>query len=127
MKRAGEFLGKALGGLDGSEAGFAWLSSTWPTIVGATLAAHTQPVRCSGKCLELSADGKAWQQPLESMKSELCNRINVAWGGPLVGKVKFVAPTPARAAPGRFAHSSPARISHEMDNEHIPFIRHRRA
>jgi|ERR1039458_131592 predicted nucleic acid-binding Zn ribbon protein len=126
MKRAGEFLGKVLGSLDRPEAGLAWLSSTWPTIVGNALAAHTRPVRCGGKCLELSADGKAWQQQLEGMRRELCDRINQAWGGSLVREVKFVAHTHAIGIPGS-ASPGPARMSHEINNEHIPFIRRRRA
>jgi predicted nucleic acid-binding Zn ribbon protein len=127
MKRAGEFLGKVLGGLDRPEAGLAWLSSTWPTIVGKALAAHTRPVRCSGHCLELSADGEAWQLQLENLKRELCDRINQAWGGSLVREVKFVAHTRAICAPHGLAGPGPGPISHEMDNEHIPFIRRRRA
>jgi predicted nucleic acid-binding Zn ribbon protein len=132
MKRAGEFLGKVLGSLDRPEAGLAWISGTWPTIVGAALAAHTRPVRCGGKCLELSADGEGWQQQLESMKRELCDRINQAWGGSLVREVKFVTQTCAICAPAGSTKLSttgpgPARISHEIDNAHIPFIRRRRA
>jgi len=116
MERAGEFLGKVLRRLDRPEAALAWLSSAWPSIVGKALAAHTRPVRCAGGCLDLTADGKAWQQQLESMQRELCGRINQAWGGSLVREVKFVS-----AKPG------PAGLRHEYDNEHIPFIRRRRA
>ncbi|HXQ27467.1 MAG TPA: DUF721 domain-containing protein [Candidatus Acidoferrales bacterium] len=116
MERAGEFLGKTLRRLDRPEAGLAWLASAWPTVVGKALAAHTRPVRCSGGCLELETDGKPWQRQLETMKRELCGRINQTWGGKLVGDVKFVS-----ARPG------PKRIAREADNDHIPFIRRRRA
>lgn len=116
MERAGDFLGKALRRLDRPEAALAWLSSAWPSIVGKALAAHTQPVRCSAGFLELAADGKAWQQQLETVKRELCGRVNQAWGGTLVREVKFVP-----AKPGL------KRLPREADNEHIPFIRRRRA
>jgi predicted nucleic acid-binding Zn ribbon protein len=116
MERAGEFLGRVVRRLGRPEAALAWLTSTWPTIVGKALAAHTRPVRCDANCLELTADGKAWQSQIESMQREVCARINQAWGGNLVRQVKVVA-----------AHPGPRRISHEADNEHIPFIRRRRA
>jgi Dna[CI] antecedent, DciA len=129
MERAGDFLGKVLGSIEQPGAGLAWLSSTWPTIVGKSLAAHTRPVRCGGKCLELSADSKAWQQQVETMKRELCDRINRSWGGSLVREVKFVAHTHVMNTSGNLAGSrpGPARISHEFDNQHLPFIRRRRA
>ena len=50
------------------------------------------------------------------MRRELCGRINQAWGGSLVREVKLAA-----ASPG------PKRLPREADNEHIPFIRRRRA
>jgi predicted nucleic acid-binding Zn ribbon protein len=125
MKRAGEFLGKVLGGLGRPEAGLAWLSSAWPTIVGKALAAHTRPLRCAGHCLVVSAEGEAWQRELENLKRELCDRINRAWGGSLVREVKFVAQTRASSDPHGLG--GPGPISHEMDNQHIPFIRRRRA
>lgn len=116
MERAGEILGKALRRLNRPEAVLAWLSSAWPSIVGKALAAHTRPLRCSAGCLELAADGQAWQQQLENMTRELCGRINHAWGGTLVREVKFVAAKPGLKRPPR-----------ETDNEHTPFIRRRRA
>jgi len=116
MERASDILGSALRRLDSPEAGLAWLSGSWTSIIGPTLAAHTRPVRCSAGCLELAAEGKAWQQQLENMQRELCPRINQAWGGHLVREVKFVAANPGLKRP-----------PHEADNEHTPFIRRRRA
>jgi predicted nucleic acid-binding Zn ribbon protein len=114
MERAGDFLGKVMRRLDRSEASLAWLSSAWPTIVGKALASHTRPMRCGGGLLELTADGKPWQQQLESMKREISGRINQAWGANLVREVRFVASKPG-----------PEQISCEVDNEHTPFIRRR--
>jgi predicted nucleic acid-binding Zn ribbon protein len=95
------------------EAALAWLTSAWPSVVGSTLAAHTRPVRCGSGCLEVSADGKAWQKQLEAMKGEFCAQVNCSWGGNLVREVKFVA------KPG-------PHVSHELDNNHLPFVRRRR-
>jgi predicted nucleic acid-binding Zn ribbon protein len=125
MDRIGEFLGKALHRMDRPEAAIAWLSSAWPTIVGKALSEHARPLRCQSGSLELAADGKPWQQQLESMKREICFRINQAWGGKLISEVKFTSGSdsfaPRNSAPG------PSRTSLENDNEHIPFIRRRRA
>lgn len=98
------------------EAAVAWLSGVWPSVVGKTLAAHTRPVRCHAGCLEIAADDKPWQNQIEQMQREFCAQVNKAWGATLVREVKFVA-----AKPG------PRHISHELDNEHTPFIRKRRA
>jgi hypothetical protein len=50
------------------------------------------------------------------MHREIRDRINQAWGGTLVREVKFVA-----AKPG------PRKIPRELDNNHTPFLRRRRA
>lgn len=109
-------MGKVVRRLGRPEAALAWLASSWPTIVGRNLAAHTRPVRCDDHCLELTADAPTWQTQLEQMQRELCARINQAWGGTLVREVKFVTPKPG-----------PRKISRESDNSHTPFIRRRRA
>jgi predicted nucleic acid-binding Zn ribbon protein len=113
MERAGTFLGGALRRMRRSEAVLAWLTSAWPTVVGSTLAAHTRPVRCGAGCLEIAADGVAWQKQIEAMQHEFCAQVNCSWGGDLVREVKFVT------KPG-------AHISHELDNNHTPFVRRRR-
>jgi len=115
MDRAGEILGKVVRRIDRPEAALAWLTGSWTTIVGETLAAHTRPVRCQSGCLEVAADGKGWRKQLESMKREFCGRVNQAWGGNLICEIKFVA-----AKPG------PKRVPRELDNEHTPFVRKRR-
>jgi predicted nucleic acid-binding Zn ribbon protein len=111
MERVGEILSGALRRLRNPEAALAWLSGAWPLIVGKSLATHTRPVRCTAGCLQLTADGTAWQQQLEIMKHALCVRINRAWGASLVRELKFV---PARPIATR-----------EADNNHTPFIRRR--
>ena len=119
MDRIGEFLGTALRRMDRPEAAMAWLSSAWPTIVGKALAEHTLPVRCQSGCLELAADGKPWQRQLESMKREICARVNQAWGGKLVSELKFApdsgsvgtrksSPGPTRASLKRITSIRPS-------------------
>lgn len=113
MERAGNFLGRTLRRLESPDAALAWLTSAWPAIVGKALAARTRPLRCEKGRLEIAADGKAWQKQLDGMKREFCARINQAWGGNLIREVKFtLKPGPKR--------------SHELDNEHTPFIRRRK-
>jgi len=114
MERAGEILGKVARRLGRPEAALAWLQSSWPTVVGRSLATHTRPVRCENARLELAVDIKAWLQQLEPMHDEICARINRSWGGTLIREVKFIA------KPG------PHKLSREADNEHTPFIRRRR-
>jgi|HubBroStandDraft_1064217.scaffolds.fasta_scaffold03435_9 predicted nucleic acid-binding Zn ribbon protein len=112
MNKASDFLGRVVRRLDHPEAVLAWLSSSWPQIVGKALAAHTRPLRCEKGRLEISADAKAWQKQLEQMNKDFCARINQAWGGNLIREVKFVAKKPG-----------PKRIPYELDNEHTPFVR----
>ena len=118
-------MGKALRRMDRPEAAMAWLSSTWPMIVGKALAEHARPLRCKSGCLELAADGKPWQRQLETMKREICAHVNQAWGGKLVSELRFASDSdsvrPWNSSPG------PSRASLETDNEHTPFIRRRRA
>jgi len=115
MERAGEFLGNVVRKFRRPEVSLAWLSGSWATIVGKTLAAHTRPIRYQDGCLEVAADGKGWRMQLESMKREFCGRVNQAWGENLVREIKFVA-----AKPG------PKRVPREFDNEHTPFVRRRK-
>jgi predicted nucleic acid-binding Zn ribbon protein len=114
MDRAGNFLGGMLRQLKRPEAAVAWLAGVWPQVVGTTIAAHTRPVRCTAGCLEVATDGKPWQIQLETMRGEFCTQINRTWGGNLVREVKFVAA------------ARPRHISHEFNNEHMPFIRSRK-
>ena len=126
MERAGNFLGRTLRRLERPEAALAWLSSTWPTIVGKALAARTRPIRCENGRLEIATDGKAWQKQLESMKQEFCARINQAWGGHLIREVEFIAAKRALSAKESAGKPGPKR-AHELDNEHTPFIRRRKS
>jgi predicted nucleic acid-binding Zn ribbon protein len=112
MERAGDFLGSVLRKTRRPEAAMVWLRGAWPSVVGKTLSAHTRPMKCSNGCLEISADGKAWERQMEGMKREFCEQVNKAWGGTLVREVKFVA-----------TQASLRHLDKEFDNEHTPFVR----
>lgn len=114
MERAGNFLGGMLRQMKRPEAAVAWLAGVWPTVVGSTVAAHTRPVKCAGGRLEVATDGKSWQTQLETMSAEFCAQVNRNWGGTLVREIRFVA---ARR---------PCHISHELNNDHTPFVRRRK-
>ncbi|HTZ74801.1 MAG TPA: DUF721 domain-containing protein [Candidatus Aquilonibacter sp.] len=127
MHKAGDLLGGAVRRLKRPEATVAWLTSSWPSIVGKMLAAHTRPLRCEDGCLEIAADRKDWKSQLEPMTAEFCARINQAWGGKLVSEVKFVAtPRNAMKTATNGDKPGPKRATRESDNEHLPFIRRRR-
>ena len=126
MERAGTFLGRTLRRLETPAAALAWLSSAWPGIVGKALAAHTHPLSFERGRLKIAADGKAWQKQLESMKQEFCARVNQAWGGHLIREVQFIAQKRLPRAAEKPAKPGPKR-AHELDNEHVPFIRRRKS
>jgi predicted nucleic acid-binding Zn ribbon protein len=135
MEKAGDLLGRVARRLGHPNAALVWLSGAWPQIVGATLAAHTRPLRCENGRLEIAADAKTWQNQLVEMRADFCTRVNQAWGGTLVREVKFVVPRgglSARAsasAAGATAGSGGGpskRLPYELDNDHIPFIRKRK-
>jgi predicted nucleic acid-binding Zn ribbon protein len=112
MHRAGDFLGSTFRALKRPEAAITWLSAVWPSVVGAAMAAHTRPVRCSHGRLEISADGKPWQRQIEGMTREFRDQVNKAWGSALIREVKFVA-----------SQAELRHISKELDNNHTPFVR----
>ena len=116
MERASEILRRAMRRFDRPEAALAWLSSAWPAIVGESLAMHARPLRCAHGCLELTADGKAWQQQIESMQRELFIRVNQAWGANLVRELRFLPD-----------HRGEKRPPRAVDNSHTPFIRRQRS
>ena len=115
MEKVGSLLGRAVRRMDRPEAAIAWLKAAWPRVVGKMLAAHTRPMRCEHGRLEIVADSKSWQNQVESLKRDLCTRINDAWGRTLVREVVLVPPKPG-----------PQRVPLELDLNHTPFIRGRK-
>lgn len=130
MEKAGNLLGRVARRIGHPQAPLAWLTGSWPQIVGKTVAAHTRLLHCHNGCLEVAADGKAWRCQLESMSRDFCAQINQAWGGTLVREVKFAAsksrPAAASAASASHAESRRRTTPYELDNDHLPFIRRRK-
>jgi predicted nucleic acid-binding Zn ribbon protein len=138
MKKASDLLGRVARKLNRPEAGLAWLSSSWPQIVGKTLADHTRPLQCENGRLEIYADAKAWQKQLDHMTRDFCARINEAWGSSLIREVKFVVTKPSAVTlDGSYGADKsgavksqlgprPKRLPYELDNDHTPFIRRRK-
>ncbi|MGH9736809.1 MAG: DUF721 domain-containing protein [Candidatus Acidiferrales bacterium] len=128
MERAADLLGRVARKLRRPEAPIAWLASSWPRIVGKTIATHAHPVSCQAGCLEISADGKVWQGQLQEMSRDLQDHINHAWGGPLVRVMKFTtAAKPSNgASPGSPPRSRRRSVPYELDNDHTPFVRRRK-
>lgn len=129
MERAGDLLARVARQLRRPEAPVAWLASSWPGIVGKTIAAHARPVRCKEGRLEITVDGTVWQRELENMSRDLCDRINSAWGGKLVREVTLVIA--ARNVGDESDASAPKKygrrtVPHELDNNHTPFMRRRK-
>lgn len=132
MNKAGDLLGRVARKLNRPEAALAWLSSSWPHVVGKTLAAHTRPLRCEKGCLVVEADAK-WHKQLQHMTRDFCARINEAWGSTLIREVKFMATKRiatmdrargnGNASAARGGKPGPKRLPYELDNEHTPFIR----
>lgn len=131
MEKAGDLLGRVARKMRRPEAPVAWLASCWPQIVGKTIAAHAHPVRCQAGCLEISADGKVWQNQLQDMSRNLRDQINRAWGGSLVRELKFTTaakpPTSISAASGSPGRPPRRSVPYELDNDHTPFIRRRKS
>ena len=118
MHRAGDLLGRVSAKIRDDRAPLAWLASSWPRIVGETIAAHTRPLRFQNGCLEITADAKVWRRQLECLIRDFCSQINQAWGGVLVREVKFAA-KPVSGATRRV-------LPYELDNDHTPFVRRRK-
>lgn len=112
MERVADILGPTMRQLAHPHAALAWLEGRWPALVGEQLAAHTRPAGCSGGLLEVSVDGKDWQDQIEGLEKALRDRINAAWGRELVREVRLVRRTRGRKA-----------VPRELDNEHTPFVR----
>lgn len=110
MRQVGEILGGVVKRLGKREGPLAWLQGTWPRLVGAAVAVHTQPLRCEDRVLTIQTPGGEWREALETMKEELRLRVNEGWGGSLVSRIELTDPPRKRAR-------------YETDNNHTPFIR----
>src|SRR5580658_8255337 len=112
MERVNEFLGSAMRRVGDPAAPMApmiWIRSTWTNLAGEQLARRTLPFRITNGCLEVTVRIASEAAALSGLEEELRGRINRAWGRNLLREVRFCG--------------VPARLPHEIDNSHLPFIR----
>jgi predicted nucleic acid-binding Zn ribbon protein len=114
MEQAKDILKTAIRKLKDPEAAPAWLAANWPLIVGDRVAGHTRPVALQNAIFRIQADSAAWKRQVDSMGATICERVNRAWGGILVRRLR-VEQAPQHAV----------RLSYEEDNQHTPFVRGR--
>lgn len=105
-------MSRALRRMDDPKAARTWLNSTWASLVGKAMAAHIRPSACANGVLRVEADSREWRNQVESMHKEICERVNRSWGGALIREIHVES-----------APRNGARLAHEIDNDHIPFIR----
>jgi predicted nucleic acid-binding Zn ribbon protein len=113
MERAGDFLGVALRRMRDPSAPAEWLKARWPSLIGATMAAHLRPASCGNSVLRIEADSREWKNQAEAMEKQLRERVNQSWGGTLVREVRVELARPK------------TRPAYEIDNNHLPFLRNR--
>lgn len=73
-----------------------FLREFWPRIVGAPLAASTDPLRLRGRTLEVGVPDSEWARELRSMTPALVSKVNAFWNRSLVRSLDFrvVPPRP---------------------------------
>jgi predicted nucleic acid-binding Zn ribbon protein len=113
MERAGNLLGVTLRRMRDPKASTAWLRALWPSLLGETMAAHLRLSSCARGNLRIEADSREWMNQAESMKEQLQERVNQAWGGVLVRDLCIELKRHA------------GRLPYEIDNDHVPFLRKR--
>jgi hypothetical protein len=66
-----------------------FLREFWPRIVGARLAAATDPLRLRGRVLEVGVPGSEWEGVLRGMTPALISKVNGFWNRSLVRSLEF--------------------------------------
>ena len=66
-----------------------FLREFWPRIVGAPLAASTDPLRLRGRILEIGVPDSEWVVVLRDMTPTLISKVNGFWSMPLVRGLRF--------------------------------------
>jgi predicted nucleic acid-binding Zn ribbon protein len=100
-------LGAAINGLLDAE-GWALAAATgsvfgrWPQIVGADLAAHTNPETLADGELTISADSTAWATQVRLLAAQLVRRLNAELGDGTVRRVRVRGPATTTRKPGEW-------------------------
>ncbi len=66
-----------------------FLREFWPRIVGAPLAASTDPLRLRGRILEIGVPDSEWEGILRGMTPALISKVNRFWDRALVRSLDF--------------------------------------
>ncbi len=103
-------MGKTIRRLGGRNAPLAWLRGVWMELAGEGLARHARPRKLEAGVLEILVGTGARVADIEPLAGLLRERINAAWGRPLVSDIRFSAEKIAAA-------------SHAADPDYLPWIR----
>lgn len=114
MKAASDILKTALRNLNDPEAAPAWLAANWAVLAGELVAAHARPIGLHEGVFRIQVDSSVWRRQVAAMEKTICHRVNRAWGGALIRRVR-VEEKPSQ-------HS---KLSYAEDNRHTPFVRKR--
>ncbi|HKW89382.1 MAG TPA: DUF721 domain-containing protein [Candidatus Acidoferrales bacterium] len=114
MERASDILKSALRKLNDPAAAPAWLAANWLALAGERIAAHARPTELHEGVVRIQADSAAWKLQVEAMGATIRERVNRAWGGALIQRVRVDANAPQHP-----------RLSYADDNRHTPFVRKR--
>jgi predicted nucleic acid-binding Zn ribbon protein len=71
----------------------------WDDVVGAALAARTQPASFRDGVLSVRVGGAVWMQELQFMKDDLRERLNARLGAELIRDIFFISGTVDRPPP----------------------------
>jgi predicted nucleic acid-binding Zn ribbon protein len=68
------------------------VSDIWPDVVGETVAAHTEPIRCENGKLLVRVDNPVWRHELIYQKPTFLRRLNGKLGEHVVDDIHFTGP-----------------------------------
>jgi predicted nucleic acid-binding Zn ribbon protein len=66
------------------------LVSTWPEVVGPSVASHSRPLRLAAHTLTIAVDQPGWATELTYLEAQLRARVDAALGPGVVTSVKVV-------------------------------------
>jgi len=87
--RVGASLDRVLGSLGGARsATVSGLAQRWDEVAGASIAAHTRPVRVRDGVLLVATDDPAWAAELRWLGDELAARAREVLGDPSIERIE---------------------------------------
>jgi len=92
----------------------------WNEIVGATVAAHSQPRSIRNRILFIDVSHSTWMQQLQFLKPTLLEKVNHFLGEPLIQDIRFKL---GRVPPSTPSHSkTDPRRQEDLDQETLKRI-----